>query len=119
MEIEEYAKVLGADVFGIADLEILKDYPTYPPKLLNKYTRGVSIGVKISDDVFDGLPETRPIYARQYQVVNDLLDKIAVKLSRYIEKKGYKALPIPASKIIKGLNWRSFISHKAIARALE
>ena len=65
MEIEEYAKVLGADVFGIADLEVLKDYPTYPPKLLNKYTRGISIGVKTSDDVFDGLPETRSIYAKQ------------------------------------------------------
>jgi len=98
MGIEEYAKVLGADVFGIADLEVLKDYPTYPPKLLNKYTRGISIGVKTSDDVFDGLPETRSIYAKQYQVANDLLDRIAVKLSRYIEKGPQKHCPSPLQK---------------------
>ena len=117
MEIEEYAKELGADVFGVADLELLRDYPVYPENLLNGFTRGIVIGVKLSDAVFDGLPETRPLYAKQYQVANDRLDRMAFEIARTIEKMGYNAIPIPASKILKDLHWSSFISHKAIARA--
>jgi len=117
MEIEEYAKELGADVFGVADLELLREYPVYPENLLNGFTRGIVIGVKLSDAVFDGLPETRPLYAKQYQVANDRLDRMAFEIARTIEKMGYNAIPIPASKILKNLHWSSFISHKAIARA--
>jgi epoxyqueuosine reductase QueG len=117
MNLEEYAKKLGSDVFGVADLNLLKDYPVYPPNLFDGYKRGIVIGVKLSDSVFDGLPETRPIYAKQYEVANDKLDQIAFELARFIENRGFKAIPIPASKIVSGLDWRSFISHKAIARA--
>ncbi len=117
MEIEEYAKSLGADVFGVADLELLKDYPVYPENLLEKFIRGIVIGVKLSDAVFDGLPETRGLYAKQYQVANDRLDRMAFEIARMIEKMGYNAIPIPASKMLKDLHWSSFISHKAVARA--
>ncbi|WP_456370845.1 4Fe-4S double cluster binding domain-containing protein [Geoglobus sp.] len=117
MEVEDVARELGADVFGGADLKSLREYPVHPPTLLDRFTRGIVIGVRLNDSVFDGLPETRSLYGRQYQVANDRLDQIAFEVARHIERKGYRALPIPASKILKDLHWRSYISHKAIARA--
>jgi epoxyqueuosine reductase QueG len=115
--VEEYVKKLGADIFGVADLDLIRDYPVEPPGLLDSFTRGIVVGVRLNDAIFDGLPETRPLYGRQYQIANDRLDQIAFELARFIEKSGYRALPIPASKVLKEMHWRSFISHKAIARA--
>jgi epoxyqueuosine reductase QueG len=117
MEISELAFELGADIFGVADLDAIRGYPVYPENLLESFDFGITVGVKLPDPIFDLLPESRPVYSRYYVVANDLLDNIALRLSRYIEKEGYKALPIPASKVIDGLYWRSYISHKAIARA--
>ena len=117
MELKKLASNLGADLFGVADLKHLKNYPSIPSNLLEKYSAGIVIAIKIPDDVIDGLPVTRPLYATQYRIINEKLDMICSEIARYIEGEGYRALPIPASKILKGTNWRSFISHKAIARA--
>ncbi len=115
--MEELAKRLGADIFGVADLDLIRDYPTIPENLFEGFSRGIVIGVKLSDAIFDNLPVTMPLYARHYAVANQLLDRITFALSREIERRGYRDLPIPASKILKDSNWRSFVSHKAIARA--
>ncbi|AIY90265.1 4Fe-4S double cluster binding domain-containing protein [Geoglobus acetivorans] len=117
LNLEEMKERLGIDVMGVADLDSLRSYSTYPENLLEKFTRGIVIGVRLNDAVFDGLPESRSIYARQYQIANDRLDHAAFEISREIEKQGFKAMPVPASRIIEGLHWRSYISHKAIARA--
>lgn len=116
LDAEEMKERFGLDVFGVADLSMLEDYPAYPENLLKGFTRGIVIGIRLSDAIFDGLPETRPLYARNYRVTNDMLDHTAFRIARIIERKGYRAMPIPASKIIEGLHWRSYISHKAIAR---
>jgi len=115
-ELTEQAYNLGVDTFGIADLELLREYDTYPKDLLESYSTGVSIGLKIPDEVIEKLPESRPIYAKHYVIINDRLDFIAYTLSRFLESKKYKALPILASKPLKDFRWRSFISHRAIAR---
>ena len=115
-ELIKQAYTLGVDTFGIADLELLREYDTYPKDLLENYSRGISIGLKVPDEVIERLPESRPIYAKHYVMLNDRLDLIAYMLSRFLESKKYKALPIPASKPLKDWKWRSFISHRAIAR---
>ncbi len=51
--MEDLAKKLGADVFGVADLDLIRDYPTIPHNLLDGFTRGIVVGVKLSDAVFD------------------------------------------------------------------
>ncbi len=116
-ELSEKAMDLGADRFGIADLEMLSSYPTVPPDLLEGFTRGISVGVKLTDPVIDSLPDSRPLYAEQYRLVNDSLDRISFRLARFIEEEGNKALQIPATKIVSKGHWRSFVSHKAVARA--
>jgi epoxyqueuosine reductase QueG len=116
-EIKKVALNLGADIFGVADLDLIREYKTHPRNLLDGFTRGIVIGLKLPDSIFDSLPESRPLYSRAYTISNDILDRISFKISRRIEVRGYKALPIPASKIVSGLHWMSFISHKAVARA--
>jgi len=115
-ELIELAYKLRVDTFGIADLELLCGYETYPKDLLESYTRGISVGLKVPDDVFEKLPESRPIYAKHYVMINDRLDLIAYEITKFLESKKYKALPVPASKPLKDLKWRSYISHRAIAR---
>lgn len=117
MKIEEEARELGADIFGVADLRQLRDHQTYPKNLLEGFTRGVSIGIKLGDEVLDGLPDTLPLYADCYRIANDKLDQITFELTRFINRKGYSALAIPASKVLDDTYWMSFISHKAVARA--
>ena len=116
-ELKQEAKDMGADLVGVADLDRLRDYETIPSDLLRGFTRGISVGVKLTDPVIDDLPDSRPLYAHQYKEVNDFLDRISFNLSRSIEQKDGKAQPLPASKIVTEGHWRSFISHKAVARA--
>lgn len=78
---------LGADIFGVADLRYLKGCETHPEGLLDEYTRGISIGVKLPDDVFELFPR-REIYGRVYDVSNRLLDEIALRVSGFIERRG-------------------------------
>jgi len=116
-ELKQKVKDIGADLVGVADLDQLRTYPTLPADLLKGFTTGISLGVKLTDSVIDGLPDSRPLYAHLYREVNSELDRISFRLARLIEKKGAKAQPVPASKVVDGENWRSFISHKAVARA--
>lgn len=115
-DLIEKAYSYGIDTFGIADLEYLREYDTYPKDLLDTYSRGISIGLKIPNEILDRLPESRPIYAKHYVMLNDRLDFIAYEISKFLESKNFKAFPIPASKVLKDFKWRSFISHRAIAR---
>ena len=43
MDVEEIAKNLGADVFGVADLDYLRDYETYPKNLLDEFDYGIDL----------------------------------------------------------------------------
>ena len=49
--------------------------------------------------------------------MNALLDQIALRVARYIEKANGRALPIPASQLLDKASWHSYISHKAVAIA--
>ncbi|MFW6040570.1 MAG: 4Fe-4S double cluster binding domain-containing protein [Thermoplasmatota archaeon] len=117
VKLKQYALQLGADLFGIADLNLLNDVKTLPDNLLEGYTRGISIGVDLGKSVFKNLPESRPIYADIYRIANRKLDYIAYHLYKKIKNLGYEAITIPASKVLKDTHYRSFISHKSIARA--
>ncbi len=116
-ELEELAYDEGVDLFGVCDLSILDDVKTMPPGLFDRYSRGISIGIDLGRGIFQNLPESRPIYARYYQLINQKIDEISFKLYKEIERRGYKAMPIPASHMLKDTEFRSFMPHKSIARA--
>lgn len=117
-ELKGLAGLLGADVVGVADLALLKGIQTDPADLLDGFTRAISVGVRLADAVVDAVVNApTPLYHQHQLRVNALLDEIAIRLVRYIQSAGGKALPIPASHILDRVHWHSYISHKAVAVA--
>ena len=116
--LKDFARSLGADLVGIADLKRLKGIRTCPPDLLDKYTRAVSIAVRLSDGVIDAIVDSpTPLYQQHYTKVNALLDDIALRVSQHLQSRGAVAVPIPASQLLDKEEWYSYISHKAVAIA--
>jgi len=116
--VKEYARQLGADAVGIADLARLRDLPVTPPDLLDGYSRAVSVALRLSDAILDQIIDApTPLYGYHYQVVNRELDRIALYLTQYLRRQGGRALPIPASQTLDPVRNIGHISSKAVARA--
>ena len=111
MKLKEIAKSLGADIVGFCQL------PHSPIKELPTLTYAVSIGVKLSDTILntiDGAPSF--VYFQHYRTANALLDQIAFRLAREMEKEGYSALPIAASQSLgKNNPYCGVVAHKTAA----
>ena len=66
--------------------------------------RAVTIGIVLQDSLVDLLPEREDYAAamlyrhNSYDVVNLALDQIALAVANIIQRAGYGALPVPASK---------------------
>jgi epoxyqueuosine reductase len=118
LQQKEFARSLGADLVGIADLKLLRGIRTAPPDLLDKYNRAVSIAVHLSDGVVDAIEDRpTPLYQQHYAKVNALLDDIALRITQFLQELGGVALPIPASQVLDKTEWSSYLSHKAVAVA--
>ena len=110
---------LGADLFGIANLELFdfENSPTIPADLTENFNRAVSIAVALPKTIFENInKKPTPEYAKFYNLANNKLDDISFYISKYIEANGFKALPIPASQLIDSTNYKGAITHKAVAR---
>lgn len=118
-QLKKQALHFGANLVGIADLQLLDGIDCEPADLLCRYKYAVSMAVKLPNEIFEQLEgEPTPIYARVYQTANALLDHIALRLSGFIEELGCKALPIPASQPLDMTTlYNSHLSGKAVANA--
>lgn len=116
--IKQAARRWGASLVRVADLALLKGIATHPADLLDGYTRAVSVAVRISDAAIETVGDRpTPLYAQHYLRVNSLLDDIGVRLANWLEERGAKALPLPASQTLDREACYSFLSHKAVAVA--
>ena len=109
-QLKELGLSLGADTIGFCEL-------TEPAALCPDLPYAVSIVVKLSDAVLKTI-ENAPtfVYFQHYRTANALLDQIAFRLAREIEKLGFSAMPIAASQS-QGKNnaYRGVIPHKTVA----
>jgi epoxyqueuosine reductase len=116
-QIKEVVLGWGADLVGIADVEAMKSLRTSPADLLRPFSSAVSIALQMPVAVFESITDRpTPEYSAVYQTANRLLDEIAFKISRMLQKNGEYSLPIPASQVLDRKNWVGAISHKAVAR---
>ena len=116
--LKQYAREIGADLVGVADLKLLEGIETEPKDLLAGYRYGISLAVKLPNAVFDQLEDRpTPLYAQVYATANALLDQISLKLSRWIEMRLGRALPIPASLPLDPVRLTAHLSAKAVANA--
>jgi len=113
--LKKFCQNLGIDLFGVADIKDIKKDFMLSKNILENLDKAVCLGVRLSASILAEI-ENAPtrLYFHHYRVVNSLLDQAALKLCNYIQKKGYLALPIPASQILDWQNQKAHLSHKKI-----
>jgi epoxyqueuosine reductase QueG len=116
-ELRDLAISEGMAVFGVADVKAVRNDFILPDDVKNIFTAGISYGFHLSEAVLktiQGAPNQ--IYYFHYQRVNQLMDQVALKLTSYIQERGYQALPIPSSQVIDWTRQLGSVSHREIAR---
>jgi epoxyqueuosine reductase len=111
--LKKFCQGLGLDLFGVADIQAVKQEFVVSPKLLEKLDKAVVLGGRLSKTVLAELLEapTR-LYSYHYRTLNSLLDQSALKTTLFIESQGYLALPVPTSQILDWKKQTGHLSHK-------
>jgi epoxyqueuosine reductase len=115
--LKEFALKEGASLFGVARIQGLPDrHCSLSPETRKGLNKAVSVAFHLSDrileDVVDG--PTR-LYFFHYQRANVLLDELGLKITNFIQSRGWEALPVPASQIVDWERQIAHVSHKHIA----
>ena len=122
IQIRDLAESWGADFFGVADISPAHDVAVAQggPEIA-EYPRAVSIGIALIYSIVNQLPQRAErgvaISYRHhcYNVINQRLDLIASRLSGVLQREGYSALPIPASRRVDDERICAVFSHKLAA----
>ena len=120
-ELSLYARSLGVDLFGVADLSSAKPYiETQGGQHIAGFPRAVTLGIRLLDDVVDQLknhgdPVTISTYRGLYTAVNSALDRAALLVAKRIQDNGFRAYPVPASSMLNNGKLEAAFSHKVAA----
>lgn len=102
-ELEIFCGQRGADLFGIADLSSAHDFiVAQGGDQLARFPRAISLGLRLVDIIVEQHsphePRRESLYWHHvYDVVTPALDFLAYDTTRWINARGFAALPIPAS----------------------
>jgi len=105
----------GADIFGVADIVSVRGDFAIAPQVAQRFDKAVVLGVSLSAAVLEEIVDhPTKLYYHHYRAVNHFLDQLALRTVRWIERRGYSALAVPASQITDWQNQRAHCSHKKI-----
>lgn len=95
--VKELAHSLGADLVGVAQADSFMEAPKghRPEDLLRGARSVIVMAIHLLDASFESAPNRE--YAITYNVVNQELNRIAFRVARFLQDKGYRALQVPAS----------------------
>ncbi|MDP2921488.1 MAG: 4Fe-4S binding protein [Candidatus Omnitrophota bacterium] len=114
-ELKQFAQDLGISLFGVALVRGIKKEFLFSDETLRDLDYTISLGLRLSDGILEDITSfPTKIYFHHYRQANALLDQIAFKVSNFIQDKGYRALPAPASQIIDWEKQTAHLSHKKI-----
>jgi epoxyqueuosine reductase QueG len=115
--LKKEAEALGMTLCGVAEMSTLNvDLLDLPPGTVEKFPFGISLALKLSDAVIEGIiDQPNRLYFHHYRQANNLLDSVAFKISALIDARRYHALPVAASQVIDWQNQRGHLSHKKVA----
>jgi epoxyqueuosine reductase len=113
--LKRFCKDLNCDLFAVADTSAIKNEFAISKSIVEKTDRAIVLGVRLSQAVLSeiSLAPTR-LYFHHYRTVNTFLDQTALKVTNFIQNKGFFALPIPASQIVDWEKQTAHLSHKKI-----
>jgi epoxyqueuosine reductase QueG len=118
-DLHQFALDAGLSAYGVADLDALRERrPEAMADAPDRFSRGISLGVRLPDAVLDGLEDgPTALYFHAYRQANYVLDRAAFQLSLRLQSVGWRALPVPASQIVDPLGRRGLVSHRMIGHA--
>jgi len=113
--LKKFCLSLGIDLFGVGDISDIKREIRISQEVLDDLDRAVCLGVRLSGSILQEITNapTR-LYFHHYRTVNAFLDQASLKACNYIQAKGFRALPIPASIILDWENQKGHLSHRHI-----
>jgi epoxyqueuosine reductase QueG len=121
-KLKDLAETWGADFFGVADLTMAHDaILAQGGQATAAFPRAISVGIALPHAIVDELPRRAEravaINYRHhaYDVINARLDLVASRVSSALQREGYRALPIPASKRVDAERICGVFSHKLAA----
>lgn len=121
-KIFEIAETWGADFTGIANLSSAHDFiQQQGGDLVASYPLAISVGISMQHTIVDQLPDraNRSVALsyqyHSYDLINQRLDLLISHVSKYIQREGYNALPIPASERVDDERICAIFSHKIAA----
>ena len=114
-DLKRFSEAQGIGLFGVASVKgIRKDF-LIDASLADKLDYGISLGVGLSAAILDEIKlAPTKLYFHHYRTVNAFLDQAALKVCNFIQKKGFQALPIPASQILDWQSQKAHLSHKKV-----
>jgi epoxyqueuosine reductase QueG len=113
--LKKFAEAQGVDLFGVADISKVKKDFQLSQETLSKLDRAICLGIRLSQSVLDEIFNApTKLYFHHYRTVNAALDQTALKVCNFIQRKGFKALPIPASIILDWENQTAHLSHRQL-----
>ncbi|MBD3285184.1 hypothetical protein GF338_02495 [candidate division WOR-3 bacterium] len=78
--------------------------------------RAVVAAIRLSEAILAGISD-RPTktYYHHYRTINMGLDQLALKITGFLQRSGFRAFPVPASQIIDWEKQKGIVSHKHVA----
>jgi epoxyqueuosine reductase len=120
--IQNFASTLEADFFGVADLTGVTGFiQAQGGPEAARYPRAISMGIALLSPIVDRLPQrddrnVAMLYRHHaYDVVNLRLDEMSLRMAGLLQRAGYNALPVPASRRVNDERISAFFSHKLAA----
>ncbi len=109
----------GIDYYGVADLGPAKDFIAEQGGTeLSEFPKAITIGIVLLDDLVNRLEQTESYTVKvdyrhhAYDVINTRMDWTTSVISSFLQKEGFRAHPIPASKIVDYPSFSGSFSHK-------
>jgi epoxyqueuosine reductase QueG len=114
-KLHKFSIEQGVDLFGVAGIKDIREEFKILKPLADSLDKAVCIGVRLSQSILSEITDapTR-LYFHHYRTVNALLDQTALKVANFIQRKGFKALPVPASIILDWEKQSAHLSHKKL-----
>lgn len=100
-ELKRFALEKGADLVGVAPVERFKYAPfgAKPQDLLPGARAVLSMAIWLTDTALDVWDCTHSPYHLAAKLASDMLDHLSSLVTRFLEKKGHRALLFPATGI--------------------
>lgn len=121
-ELRRIALGKGADLFGVADLALARDFVVAQGgAFLEKYPVGISLGMHLSPAVVDEIVRHKdPMPCNSYnyfiyEIVNRQNNATALAITNRLNASGYRAYLVPASQTIDTERLAGVVSHKLVA----